>query len=72
MTTKHGSVSPELLAILVCPIDKQPVRVDRRRARLHVCGRRFPIENGIPNMLVDEDNSRNREHLFVARGILDG
>jgi uncharacterized protein YbaR (Trm112 family) len=55
MSTSQVSVSPELLAILVCPIDKQPVKVDGGELVCTVCGRRFKIENGIPNMLVDED-----------------
>jgi uncharacterized protein YbaR (Trm112 family) len=55
MTTAPATVSPELLTILVCPIDKQPVKLDGGELVCTVCGRRFQIENGIPNMLVDEE-----------------
>lgn len=47
-------ISPELLAILVCPIDKQPLRLEDDELVCTACGRRFAVENGIPNMLVDE------------------
>jgi uncharacterized protein YbaR (Trm112 family) len=49
------AVSPELLQILVCPIDKAKVELDGDALVCTVCGRRYPIENGIPNMLADED-----------------
>lgn len=55
MSSLNTSISPELLAILVCPLDKQPVTMDGDELICTVCGRRFAIENGIPNMLVDED-----------------
>jgi uncharacterized protein YbaR (Trm112 family) len=48
-------ISPELLAILVCPIDKQELRLDGSSLICTVCNRSYPIEDGIPNMLVDED-----------------
>ena len=47
-------IDPELLAILVCPIDKQPVRLEARTLVCTSCNRVYPIEDGIPNMLVDE------------------
>jgi uncharacterized protein YbaR (Trm112 family) len=47
-------IHPDLLAILVCPVDKQPVRLDGDRLICTGCGRSYPIEDGIPNMLVDE------------------
>lgn len=55
MSTTQAPISPELLAILVCPLDKQPVEVDGDALVCTVCGRRYAIENGIPNMLVEED-----------------
>jgi uncharacterized protein YbaR (Trm112 family) len=49
-------VDPKLLEILVCPVTKTPLRLDRERAELisdaaHLA---FPIRDGIPIMLVDE------------------
>lgn len=55
MNSDHASISSELLAILVCPLDKQAVKVEGDHLVCTVCGRRFAIENGIPNMLVEED-----------------
>jgi uncharacterized protein YbaR (Trm112 family) len=47
-------ISPDLLAILVCPIDKQELRLEGSRLICTSCGRSYPIEDGIPNMLVDD------------------
>jgi len=47
-------ISPSLLAILVCPVDKEDVRVDGTELVCTACGRRYPIVDGIPNMLIDE------------------
>jgi uncharacterized protein YbaR (Trm112 family) len=49
-----GDVDAELLAILACPVDKQPVT---RAGDYLVCGdcqRHYPIRDGIPVMLIDE------------------
>jgi uncharacterized protein YbaR (Trm112 family) len=49
-----GEVDAELLAILACPLDKQPVT---RQGNYLVCGqcqRHYPIREGIPVMLIDE------------------
>ncbi len=48
------AISPDLLAILVCPVDKQELRLDGERLICTACGRIYPIEEGIPIMLVDE------------------
>jgi uncharacterized protein len=48
-------ISPDLLAILVCPVDKQEIRLEGSELVCTICGRRYPIEDGIPNMLVDDD-----------------
>jgi uncharacterized protein YbaR (Trm112 family) len=47
-------ISPSLLAILVCPVDKEDVRVEGTNLVCTACGRRYPIVDGIPNMLIDE------------------
>lgn len=48
------AVSPDLLAILVCPLDKGRLRSERDVLVCTVCGRRYPVEDGIPNMLVED------------------
>jgi uncharacterized protein YbaR (Trm112 family) len=55
MSQASTPISPELFAILVCPIDKQAVRAEGDELVCTSCGRRYKIENGIPNMLVDEE-----------------
>jgi uncharacterized protein YbaR (Trm112 family) len=49
-------VDPHLLAILVCPLTKSPLRYDRATNELvsDKAGLAFPIRDGIPIMLVDE------------------
>ena len=47
-------VSAELLELLVCPIDKQPLRSESNQLVCTGCGRFYPVEQGIPNMIVDE------------------
>ncbi|HEX2528732.1 MAG TPA: Trm112 family protein [Geminicoccus sp.] len=49
-------VDPHLLAILVCPLTKTPLRYERATNELvsDKAGLAFPIRDGIPIMLVDE------------------
>jgi len=44
----------ELLDLLVCPTDHQPVREDGDALVCTACGRRYPVRDGIPVMLLDE------------------
>ncbi|HEY0702656.1 MAG TPA: Trm112 family protein [Candidatus Acidoferrales bacterium] len=49
-------VSQELLDILVCPLDKTPVKLtgDQRGLKCPSCRRVYPIREDIPVMLIDE------------------
>lgn len=47
-------VDKDLLEILACPVDKEPVREEGDRLVCTRCGRRYPVRDGIPVMLVDE------------------
>jgi len=47
-------ISTELLSILACPVDKAPLELQGDRLVCTQCGRRYPIRDGIPVMLVDE------------------
>lgn len=49
-------IDPTLAEILVCPVDKADLNEDLAAERLEctVCGRRYPVRDGIPIMLVDE------------------
>jgi uncharacterized protein YbaR (Trm112 family) len=49
-----GEVDPELLEILACPLDKQPVTREGNYLVCTACQRHYPIRDGIPVMLIDE------------------
>jgi uncharacterized protein len=49
-----GDVDLELLAILACPLDKQPVSRQGNYLVCQECQRHYPIRDGIPVMLIDE------------------
>lgn len=58
-------VKKELLDILACPICKVKVDYDKKNGKIICpeCGRKYPIEDGIPVMLVEraeEDKSEER------------
>jgi uncharacterized protein YbaR (Trm112 family) len=48
-------VAPELLEILACPICKTAVRLEGEQLVCYRCGRHYQIEDGIPIMLVEDD-----------------
>lgn len=48
------TIDPQLLELLACPACKTPVREDGDRLVCAQCGRRYPVRDGIPVMLVDE------------------
>jgi uncharacterized protein YbaR (Trm112 family) len=49
-------IDKELLEILACPACKAEVVLDELAARIVciACGRRYPVRDGIPVMLIDE------------------
>jgi hypothetical protein len=47
-------VSDELLALLVCPMGKAPLRRQSESLICTQCGLRFAIKDGIPDMLVED------------------
>ena len=48
------ALDPELLSILACPVAKAPVELRGERIVCTRCGRRYPIRDGIPIMLIEE------------------
>ncbi len=56
-------VDPRLLEILVCPLTKGPLTLDRERQELvsAQAGLAYPIRDGIPIMLVDEARRLDEE-----------
>lgn len=49
-------IDETLAEILVCPVDKADLTQDVEASRLECteCGRRYPVREGIPIMLVEE------------------
>ncbi|MBO0143834.1 Trm112 family protein [Rhizobium wenxiniae] len=56
MDEKLSNVDPKLLDLLVCPLTKGTLSLDRERNELISEGARlaYPIRDGIPIMLVSE------------------
>lgn len=50
------SLDPDLLAILVCPVTRAPLRYDEARQELvsDAAGLAYPIREGVPVMVVEE------------------
>lgn len=44
----------ELLKILACPACKQDVELKENKIVCTSCGRKYPIRDGIPIMLIEE------------------
>lgn len=60
------TISKELLEILACPADKQPVELQGDDFLIcRSCGRRYPIEDGIPIMLIEEGDKHKDESLIA-------
>ncbi len=54
-------ISKELLDILVCPACKTKVVPEGERLACANCGRKYPIRNGIPVMLIEEGDKALQE-----------
>jgi uncharacterized protein YbaR (Trm112 family) len=47
-------IARDLLELLACPVDHAPVTDRTTELVCTSCGRRYPIRDGIPVMLVDQ------------------
>ncbi len=49
-------IDPDLLAVLVCPMTRTPLRYDPERLELvsDAAGLAYPIRDGVPVLLVEE------------------
>jgi uncharacterized protein len=53
-------VSQELLDILVCPACRAKVVLDESFLTCAACGRRYPVRDGIPVMLIEEGDKHRQ------------
>jgi uncharacterized protein YbaR (Trm112 family) len=53
-TTEAGPLPADLLEILRCPLGKAPLRLEGSALVCTKCGLTYAIEEGIPNMLIEE------------------
>lgn len=54
MKTGAVTLDPELLAILVCPLTRTPLRLVDDELISDAAGLAYPLRDGLPVMLVDE------------------
>ena len=47
-------IDETLLEILACPVCKEPIRLEDDKIVCTGCGRRYPIRDSIPIMLIEE------------------
>ena len=47
-------IDKELLDILACPLCKTAVKLENDKIVCSSCGRRYPVKDDIPVMLIDE------------------
>jgi uncharacterized protein YbaR (Trm112 family) len=50
------SLDPKLLAMLVCPMTRTPLRLDAEHSELvsDLAGLAYPVRDGVPILLVEE------------------
>ena len=53
-------IDPKLLEILACPACKTAVTAEGEWLVCAQCGRRYPVRDGIPVMLIEEAQSPRR------------
>jgi uncharacterized protein YbaR (Trm112 family) len=53
MSDSTQIIDPELLSLLVCPLDHAELELVDSTLVCSMCGRVYPIVDGIPNMVVE-------------------
>jgi uncharacterized protein YbaR (Trm112 family) len=54
MSQKASVIDPDLLALLVCPVDHAALELEDSALVCTECGRSYPVVDGIPNMVVED------------------
>jgi uncharacterized protein YbaR (Trm112 family) len=55
-------IDKELLEILACPACKGEVKLEEEEIVCNKCGKRYPIRDGIPIMLIEEAKSQHTQN----------
>lgn len=55
-------IDKEFLDMLACPACKAEVKLENEKIVCTKCGRRYPIRDGIPVMLIDESEGGPSEN----------
>lgn len=50
-----AGMNRELLDLLVCPVDRGELALEGSELVCRSCGRRYPVIDGIPNLLVQDE-----------------
>lgn len=58
---KTQMIDKELLEILACPLCKTEVQLEGEKIVCTRCGRRYPIKDDIPIMLVEEAETPDKK-----------
>ncbi len=53
-------IPKDLLDILVCPVCKKPVELQKDKLICNPCNKAYPIKDGIPILLVEETRDASR------------
>ena len=51
-------IDKELLDVLACPACKGDVKLEQNKIVCIKCGKKYPVKDGIPIMLIDEAEDR--------------
>jgi uncharacterized protein YbaR (Trm112 family) len=54
MSGTGRAVDPDLLAVLVCPLTRTPLRLEGDELISDAAGLAYPIRQGVPVMLIEE------------------
>jgi uncharacterized protein YbaR (Trm112 family) len=68
-STPPNFMDPKLLDLLVCPVTKAPLALDRARNELlsQAAGLAYPIRDGIPVLIEDEARRLGADELDALR-----
>jgi len=61
MTLGNNMIDKKLLDLLACPACKGKVGLEQEKIVCRQCGRKYPIKDGIPIMLIEESIETDKD-----------